>query len=89
MEHLLAPLEDTTVIKTVTTFDVGFRWFIRRLLDVLPDVDRYSFRVYVAEGFNIPTLQLAYNLLILLGYLLPWAVLAFYLIRWREIAAQT
>ena len=41
---------------------------------------------YVAEGFNISAAQMGMDFLLLVGYLLPWAVLAYYLIRWREIA---
>ena len=56
---------------------------------MLPDVDRYDLTGYVADGFNIPMGQLAMNLLLLAGYLLPWAVLAYYLLKWREVASST
>ena len=39
---------------------------------------------YVADGFNIPLTQLVLSFIILLGYLLPWGVLAYFLIKWRE-----
>jgi hypothetical protein len=29
------------------------------------------------------------NLLLLAGYLLPWALLAYYTMKWREVAAAT
>jgi len=59
----------TATDRIVNVSDETFRWLIRRILNVIPDVDRFDLTTYVAEGFNI-----------------PWAVLAFYLINWREIA---
>ena len=51
-----------------------------------PDVDRFGMFNYVGEGFDISGTQLLISFLLLVGYLLPWAVLAYYLIKWREIA---
>jgi ABC-type transport system involved in multi-copper enzyme maturation permease subunit len=85
----LVPLEETTAAKLATTTDVGFRWFIRRVLDLIPDVDRYDLSAYVAEGFNISIAQLLLDFGTLSLYLLPWVILAYYLIKWREIAAPT
>ena len=85
----LMPLEESTTATVATSSDVVFRWFIRRVIDVLPDVDRYSFTAYVSEGFNIPITQLLIDFGTLGFYLLPWVVLAYYLMKWREIAAPT
>ncbi len=85
----LVPLEESTAATLATTTDVGFRWFIRRVLDLIPDVDRYDLTSYVGEGFNIPLSQLLLDFGTLGLYLLPWVVLAYYLIKWREIAAPT
>jgi hypothetical protein len=68
--------------------DDSFRWMIRRALNVIPDVDRFNLTPYVANGFDIPGGQLLINSLLLAGYLLPWAVLAYYLIKWREVASS-
>ena len=67
-------------------FDQGFQWMLRRLLNVIPDVDRFTWSNYVAEGFNVPGADILLNTLILAGYLLPWAVLAYYLFKSREVA---
>ena len=67
--------------------DIGYRWVFRRLLDIIPDVDRLNWSNYVAEGFNIDGTDLLLSTLLVLGYLLPWAVLAHYLMKSREIAA--
>jgi ABC-type transport system involved in multi-copper enzyme maturation permease subunit len=87
-EVAAAPMEETTTNKVATASDVGFRWFVRRILDVLPDMDRFYLFNYVGQGFNIPLSQLVIDFLLLAGYLLPWAVLAYYLIKWREIASS-
>jgi hypothetical protein len=88
-ENMIAPLEQTATFRAFTYTDVAYRWVIGRLLDVIPDVDRFDLSNYVAEGFNIPADQLLVSTLMLIGYLLPWGVLAYYLIKWREIAAPT
>lgn len=85
----LIPLEESATATLATTTDIGFRWFIRRVLDIIPDVDRYDLTAYVGEGFNIPIAQLLLDFGTLAFYLLPWIILAYYLMKWREIAAPT
>ena len=85
----LIPLEEGTTTTLALTTDTGFRWFIRRVVDLIPDVDRYDLTAYVGEGFNIPLAQLFLDFGTLALYLLPWIILAYYLIKWREIAAPT
>jgi ABC-type transport system involved in multi-copper enzyme maturation permease subunit len=85
----LIPLEDSTAAKVATTSDFGFRGFMYVILHLIPDVDRYDLRNYVSEGFNIPITQLLLDGGVMVLYLLPWIILAYYLIKWREIAAPT
>lgn len=85
----LVPLDEGATATLATTTDIGFRWLIRRVLDLIPDVDRYDLTAYVGEGFNIPFVQLLLDFGALSLYLLPWVVLAYYLLKWREIAAPT
>ncbi len=73
--------------RLILASDNSFRWMVRRILNVIPDVDRFDLTPFLAEGFAISGTQMLLNLLLLVGYLLPWAVLAFYLIRWREVAS--
>ena len=65
-------------------------FILRRILNLLPDLSRFDLTDYVAQGFDISIFfredSLALRTLLLVGYLLPWAVLAFYLIRSREVA---
>jgi hypothetical protein len=82
------PLEATPTVQVATALDEAYRWFLRNfLLNVVPDVDRFSWTNHVAEGFNVSLADLAINLLMLITYLLPWAVLAYYLIKNREVAS--
>jgi hypothetical protein len=69
-----------------TGLDVVFQWLIRRLQNVIPDVEGYAWSHFVREGFNVNYEFLAMNAICLFGYLLPWTVLAFYLLRSREVA---
>jgi uncharacterized membrane protein len=85
---MAAPLEDTTQ-SVVTVWDEPFRWFLRRVLNILPDVDRFDFSSFVSEGFNISGTDMLVSFVMLAGFLLPLAMLAYYLIRWREIASAT
>ncbi|HWY85918.1 MAG TPA: hypothetical protein VNX28_04295, partial [Gemmataceae bacterium] len=74
----------------VGTDDV-YRWFMRLFLKLIPDVSRFDLNQYVANGFDISWSQvlLPDNFLPLVLYLLPWAILAFYLMKYREIANPT
>lgn len=81
-------LDDTPSTTVITGVDEMYRWWLRRFLNFVPDVTRYDLHPYVANGFDISWGQvlLLDNIIPLLGYLIPWAVLAFYLMKYREIA---
>jgi hypothetical protein len=89
-ESLVTPLDPTPDANLAFGTDQVYRWILRRFLDVIPDVDRFDFTDYVAEGFNI---SMSHTVLVtglmLLGYLLPWAILGYYLMKSREIAGNT
>ncbi len=75
---------------TKTTIDIGdriFQWVFRRYENVVPNIDAFTWTNYLKEGFNINVEYLIVNAIILFGYLLPWALLSYYLIRNREVAA--
>ena len=83
------PLEQGTFTSVATGSDEVWRWFLRRFINILPDVDRYDFSSFVANGFNVAGGTLGLTLLFLAGYLVLWAVLGYYLIKSREIAGPT
>jgi hypothetical protein len=88
-ESLAVPLEESTATTVSTWTDEAFSWTLRRVMNVFPDVARFSFTDFVAEGVAVSGGQMAMSLLLLVGYLLPWVVLAYYLLKWREIAGST
>jgi ABC-type transport system involved in multi-copper enzyme maturation permease subunit len=80
-------LDPTPTVRVFQTLDGLIRWGFRRVFNVFPDVDRYGLTDYVAQGFSIGPELLVLNLITLFGYVLPWLVAAYYLMRAREIAA--
>ncbi len=86
----LASSSDNSTARAADKVDIVFRWLVRRVLELIPDVDRFDLTNFVAEGFNISGPQLVLSTVFLIAYyLLPCAVLAFYLIRWREVASAS
>jgi hypothetical protein len=85
--NLTAPMEPSPTVQTAGFVDEAFRWFIRRLLGLIPDVDRFDLSLHVSEGFDISVTSLLMCLLLLVGYLLPWIVLGHYLLKGREVAS--
>ncbi|MFQ3649658.1 MAG: ABC transporter permease [Gemmataceae bacterium] len=75
--------------RLVQISDDSFRFLVGRILNINPEVYAWDFTRYAGEGFNIPGDQVVIGLLLLVGYLIPWFVLGFYLLRWREIAGAT
>jgi hypothetical protein len=54
---------------------------------MIPDVESFSWGHFVAEGYNVNAEYLVVNVIVTFGYLLPWAVLGYYLMKSREVAA--
>ncbi len=86
---MTAPLEQTVTTNVAQGLDYGFRWIVQAVLNLLPDIDRFDMTAYVAEGFDIPLAQILISVLVLVGYLLPWFVLAYFLMKGREIASAS
>lgn len=80
-------LEQTAGVKTAVGLDSFYAWAFRQFFNILPDIDAFTWTNYLKEGFNINTEYLVMNLLVLFGYVLPWGVLGYYLLRNREVAA--
>ncbi len=84
--NLISPLDNTPAAQVAQTVDVGAQWLYRRIINLIPDVSLFDWSNYVAEGFNIPGVEILLAFLALAGYLLPWAVLSYYLMKSREVA---
>src|SRR5439155_14507863 len=87
-ENLIAELEKTATLQVATGSDVVYRWFLRRILSAIPNIDQYDFTDNIREGFNVSGNQLLVNLLFMASYLLPCGLLAYYLMKSREVAAS-
>jgi len=81
------PDPKSSVDKAFMFGDGVFSWLVRRVANMVPDVYSYSWTGYVSEGFNVPLECMVMNLITTIGYLLPWFILSFYLMRSREVAA--
>lgn len=81
------PFGDSSSAKAVLLADRGWAWVVRRIQNVIPDVESFSWTHFVSEGFNVNGEYLVINLLMLVGYLFPWAVLSYYLLKSREVAS--
>jgi hypothetical protein len=86
-EQPTVPLSDSAASKAILFGDKFWAWVIRRFENMVPDVDAFSWGHFVAEGFNVNTEYLVINFLVTVGYLLPWAVVAYYFMKSREVAA--
>lgn len=88
-QGIVTPLDRTSAgVNLLLSLDEAYRWYLRRVLSAIPDVTRYDLTAYVASGFDISWSQILFanGLIPLLGYLLPCAILAYYLINSKEIA---
>lgn len=85
---LMTPLDPGPGAELVQGLDNAFAWVLGRFMNILPDVNRFDLHEYVASGFDIPWLHVLFldNLLPMLAYLIPCAILAYYLLRFREVA---
>jgi hypothetical protein len=81
-------LDESPTTSVVKLTDDFFSWWVGRILNLLPDVNRHDLHQYVANGFDINWLDVLVldNFLPLAAYLIPWLVLAYYLMKYREIA---
>jgi hypothetical protein len=84
-------LEPSPTTTLVHSFDSVFSWWIGFVLNLVPDLSRHDLHPYVADGFDIGWVDplLVDNVLPLFGYLLPCAIMAYYLMKFREIANPT
>ncbi len=82
---------DLEIGKTQTTivqgFDWGFMIFMRALTGMLPDYGKFSTTQYVAYGYNIDGSLLSMQLLTAFCYVFFVSLIAYYLLKTREIAA--
>lgn len=85
---LAGQLESSPTTSLVQFLDRSFSRVVGFVLNLIPDINRHDLQPYVANGFDIAWLDLLLldNAIPVFGYLLPWAILAYYLMKFREIA---
>jgi hypothetical protein len=90
-QPVAAQLEETPTVRVGLGFDDAFRWMLGNVMKLIPDVNRFDLSKFVANGFDISWLDILFvdTFLRLVGYLLPWIVLGYYLIKYREVANPT
>jgi len=81
-----APSSESAGGKALQFMDKGWAWVVRRIQNMIPDVESFNWTPFVSEGFNVNTEYLLVNLLTTAGYLIPWFILGYYLMKSREVA---
>jgi hypothetical protein len=82
-----AAVPDTPTMRFGQGIDSVLRWILSRfIVKVFPDVSAFDLKDYVAQGFDISASQLLVDTVQMSVYLLPFALLAYYLLRAREVA---
>jgi hypothetical protein len=88
-QGIAAPLtEDNAGVSVALFGDQVYSWLLNGFLKIVPDVNRFDLSRYVSNGFDISgtNILLVDNFIPLVGFLLPWFVLSFYLMKYREVA---
>jgi hypothetical protein len=81
--------QDTPAARLGQGVDTVFRVFLSRFMKLFPDVSAFDLKDHVAQGFDISVAQLLVDVLQMSVYLAPFALLAYYLLRSREVANPT
>lgn len=81
-------LEASPTTTTLRGVDSVYQVVFRLVYSVLPDVKRFYLESYVANGFDIAWGRVLFLdcFLPMIGYLIPWMILGYYLIKYREVA---
>jgi hypothetical protein len=88
-QGLGAPGADTPAYNVFLQSDDIVRVFFKGLRFVIPDFDRFWYADYVAEGFNIGfSDNIAIGMVYLAAWIIPFALLGYYTMKWRELASS-
>jgi hypothetical protein len=88
---ITTPPDDSPLSGLISGGDEFYRWWLKLFINIIPDVNRFDLINYVSSGFDISWGQVLFldNFIYLAGYLIPWLVLSFYTLKFREIANPT
>lgn len=83
---MTTPLDDSATSTLITTLDVGAERVLLLLSKIVPDLGNISDSEYVSRGFNIPFNTLAIQICIVLGFVIPLALMGHFILKGRETA---
>ncbi len=82
----ISPLPQGFATHLIQSIDSVLKVAMQSLAVILPDFRSFSTVNYVAYGYNIPTNQLAQDLIVCGAYILGLFILGYFLLRTREVA---
>lgn len=86
-ENLVSDLPATMAVVTAKTLDSVVTPVMSRLVYLVPNFTALDVSNRVAQGFAVGWGLLAGNLMLALGYALPFSIAAYFILRQREVAA--
>ncbi len=84
-----SPLPDNWGTRTIRWLDQGIFKVLQLLQGVLPDLQGFDTKQYVANGFDVPLAHAVLpSLMTLVGYFIPCYILGYFALRLRELEAK-
>jgi hypothetical protein len=83
---MTTPLEESATSTLMQTLDRGIEEVLWLLSKIVPDLGAIDDVDYVANGFNIPFNNLAIQFVMVLGFVVPLALMGHYILKGRETA---
>jgi ABC-type transport system involved in multi-copper enzyme maturation permease subunit len=86
-ENQMSDLAPTLAVVTAKGFDALVMPILSRLIYIVPNFSALDVSNTVADGFAVSGWMLLVNLLVSLGYALPFSVAGYFILKHRELAA--
>ncbi|MFN0051846.1 MAG: ABC transporter permease [Planctomycetales bacterium] len=76
----------TRIVKTLDNIELGGLWAVKHLI---PDFSTFDTTEYAANAFDVPWAEsLLPSLAVTIGYGLPWIVVGYFFLKFRELEAK-
>lgn len=85
-DNLVAPLADNAATRTAVALDGSVRYVFKLVHSALPELDIYDRKMFISEGYNIPSKELAATFIKLMLYIFPCLLVGYFLLHGRELA---
>jgi hypothetical protein len=86
-DNQMSELAPTLAVVLAKTFDQALMPFLSRLVYLIPNLNVLDVSNTVSEGFAVGTDILIGNVLLGLGYAIPFTIAGYYILKSREVAA--